>query len=102
MSDVLVEPLPEQAEGEAPGIRLYTFICMAAALVLAMPLLARGLGIGALLPALVALLLPLARWRGGGRVLNLCVLWLGAAGHLSVRPVPPSVHVLAFLVPRMP
>jgi hypothetical protein len=76
MSTVLLEPEPQQVEPEAPGIRLYTFICLAAALLLTLPLLARGLGANVFLPALVALLLPVLHWRTGPALLLLSLLWI--------------------------
>jgi hypothetical protein len=76
MSTVLLDAERNQHEPEAAGIRLYTFVCMASALLLTLPLLARGLGANVFLPALIALLLPVLRWRIGPALLHLSLLWI--------------------------
>ena len=53
----------------------YTLVCLLAALVMTLPLLARGLGASALFPALAALFLPLLRWRVGPWLLLGAIGW---------------------------
>lgn len=84
-----VAPLVEEPRTDAlaPGTRFYTIVCMVSALVLAVPLLARGVGTGALLPALAGVLLPLARWRAGPLLLIFSFLWLVQADRLGLGPM---------------
>src|SRR3954452_11359881 len=86
MSSVAAMPRTPRVDALTPGARAYTFACMVAALAITVPLLVRGLGTGALLPAFVGLVLPLLRWRSGVTLMLLVLAWLVLADWLGLGP----------------
>ncbi len=91
-----------------PGVRTYLVVCEACAAATVLPLLMRGLGSAALWPALVGILLGLARWRTGPVMFLLSLAWLVVADsmglgpfqlieRLFIRPIGSLLGVLEFL-----
>jgi hypothetical protein len=82
-------------EQAARGVRLYVFVCMVSATVIALVLIARDLETAALLPAVVGFVMPLLRPRSGAIWLLLSLVWVGLADQVGLDPFGLGVRVLA-------
>lgn len=98
MSDVPPVAAKPRTDALAPGTRFYTIVCMVSAFVLALPLMARGMGTDALLPVVIGVLLALTRWRAGGLLFLLSFLWLVQADRLGVSPLRLATGLLLTLI----
>ena len=68
------------------GTRFYTAICAVALVLIALSLLARGMGLWSLFPSAVAALAVALRWRTGPALLLLSLLWLVLADRIGYSP----------------
>jgi hypothetical protein len=104
------ETVPPLDDRDAQGVRLYVFLCTVSAAVMALVLVARNLGSGALLPAGVGVVMALVRLRSGALLLLLSLVWVGLADRLGHSPLELGVLVLTAALsllthvplPRMP
>jgi hypothetical protein len=87
MSDAPAGPVKPRIDPLAPGIRLYTIVCMVSAIGVAIPLMVRGMDSAALLPAVVGVLVALLRWRVGALLFLISIIWLVWADRVGLGPV---------------
>src|SRR5262245_12298957 len=83
MSSAWVEPEDAPEAPAMQGDQVYLVVCLVSSMVMALALLGRGLGTGAILPALFGILLPLVRWRAGLSMLLLSLLFVVLADHIG-------------------
>jgi hypothetical protein len=98
MSDAPAVPVAPRTDVLAPGIRLYTLVCVVSAIAVSIPLLARGMNSGALLPAFAGVALVLVRWRVGPLLFVVSLLWLTWADRVGLGPMQLAIRVLTIFV----
>ena len=89
----------------APGTRNYTFACMASAILMAVPLMGRGMGATALMPTVIGLVLVFVRWRAGPVLIMLSLAWLVQLDRLGLGPfqfIQWLLEMLVSLFARLP
>lgn len=92
-----MQPQPQAAPPE-DGVRHYSFLCLAALLVLGLALVVRGLGVWGLLPSLVGVLMLVLGWRNGALWVLLLTAWmLAVARWPGLHPVLVMDRVVRFL-----
>jgi len=88
------EPTP-RPEPFPAGARFYAGLCGAALFASALPLLARGLGLWSLFPALVGAAAVAGRWRSGPALFVFALLWLVVGDSMGRSPWSMIAAVLA-------
>lgn len=77
---------PEMLPARGDGVRFYMAVCGVALAVVALPLLARGVGLWSLFPPLVGAVAVAARWRSGPVLVLGALLWLVLADRVGCSP----------------
>jgi hypothetical protein len=107
------QPADSESAGYKPavtgdGVRFYTAVCGVALVLIALPLLARGMGLWCLFPSAVGALALAARWRMGPALLLIALFWLVLADRMGYSAwtmlewVGAAVSSSIFRVPSRP
>jgi hypothetical protein len=82
------QPAASESAGSKPavttdGVRFYTTVCGVALVLIALPLLARGMGLWCLFPSAVGAVALAFRWRMGPALVLIALLWLVLADRIG-------------------